>query len=161
MNMFRFGKKLKPPSVFQIKYQLLTMWLADQRNKEVQEAVDSATPYRRRADALAVAVRNRSPVQKHRLLKKQAALYAMADNEDWLNGKSGSPMRGRTELAPFDIATPEIHTCGPDISPSISLCIAHTAAVRGRRRLRASEKPSGDTWAPVGHVDAKLRRATE
>lgn len=36
INM-RFGRKLKLPSTLQIKHQILTMWLADQRKKEADE----------------------------------------------------------------------------------------------------------------------------
>ena len=34
----RFGKKLKVPSTFQIKHQLLLFWLKDQVAKEVAES---------------------------------------------------------------------------------------------------------------------------
>jgi hypothetical protein len=33
----RFGKKLKVPSTFQIKHQLLLFWLKNQRAKEAAE----------------------------------------------------------------------------------------------------------------------------
>jgi hypothetical protein len=118
MIQSRFGKKLKLPSVFQIKYQLVTMWLADQRKREAEEVVDSAAQYRRRADALAAAMRRRSPVQKHRLIKKQAALNAMADNEDWLNGKPGAAIANKTG----------------------SLCPSASPARRVRRRQEARDQ---------------------
>ena len=37
MTITRFGRKLKLPSVVQIKHQLLLRWLADQTAKEAAE----------------------------------------------------------------------------------------------------------------------------
>jgi hypothetical protein len=38
VSITRFGRKLKLPSVLEIKHQLLTRWLADQIAKEAAEA---------------------------------------------------------------------------------------------------------------------------
>jgi hypothetical protein len=37
VSITRFGRKLKLPSVIEIKHQLLTRWLADQIAKEAAE----------------------------------------------------------------------------------------------------------------------------
>ncbi len=58
----RFGKKLKLPSTMQIKHQILTMWLADQRNKEAAEQ-GIGVPTLEEPDDLENAVIGASPKQ--------------------------------------------------------------------------------------------------
>ena len=46
-----------------------------------------AVDFRKRADAVAKSLKLRSQLQREPLLRKQKALMALADNEDWLDGK--------------------------------------------------------------------------
>jgi hypothetical protein len=52
-----------------------------------------AEDYRKRADAVAKAVKRRTRLGRLPLLKKQKALMQMADNEDWLDGSRDVPPR--------------------------------------------------------------------
>ena len=49
--------------------------------------VSKANEYRKRAADLSKGLRKRSGKERPPLLKKQKALSAMAENEDWLDGK--------------------------------------------------------------------------
>jgi hypothetical protein len=49
--------------------------------------VSKADDYRKRADAIAQGVKKRTARTRPPLLKKQKALIAMAEIEDWLDGK--------------------------------------------------------------------------
>lgn len=53
--------------------------------------MSKAEEYRRRADALAKSVKKRRARTRSPLLKKHKALVAMAQNEDWLDGKPVAP----------------------------------------------------------------------
>ena len=55
--------------------------------KEIIPLVSKANEYRKRAADLSKGLRKRSGKERPPLLKKQKALSAMAENEDWLDGK--------------------------------------------------------------------------
>jgi hypothetical protein len=59
--------------------------------------MSKADSYRKRAEALAKAIKKRAGLERPPMLKKQKALMAMADNEDWLDGKP-SPQGHAREL---------------------------------------------------------------
>ena len=56
-------------------------------------AVSKGDDYRKRAKGLAGALKSRNKVDRPIIRKKQKALFDMADNEDWLDGK---PPKRRT-----------------------------------------------------------------
>ena len=49
--------------------------------------MDKAETYRKRADAVGKSLKKRNKQERVPLAKRQKALNAMADNEDWLDGK--------------------------------------------------------------------------
>lgn len=55
MSVFKFGRKLKLPSVIQIKHQILLSWLADQTAKEAAELNTWTEPMKSSGDMKTVA----------------------------------------------------------------------------------------------------------
>ena len=63
----------------------------DTKIENFGSTVSKADDYRNRADSLAGALRKRTARAGAPILRKKQALIAMAENEDWLDGKSGTP----------------------------------------------------------------------
>jgi hypothetical protein len=64
------------------------------------DTMTTADAYRKRAAAADKSQKNRSRLNSEKLRQKSKALSAMADNQDWLDGKTGS------QLKPDPLQTP-------------------------------------------------------